>query len=487
MQDFQRILKKHGPMLSGRLGEELANKEGISLVAARQRLCRTSPPTIRKIALGFKNNQSFVYLQEHFNSSSYWNAMQRTLKKSSKAYYALLNSCVFHFGFAKKSQLAAYGFSPVKNLTRHLRYSSIIGDLQTNSLIGEFDDETFEINDKLCMQKNYRQFKAIEIAKTHIMKNFHDWVRNLNLASYKTGKYLAKLAEFGKFQWAFTSPSYLTGLKKWRSGDKTPLPGFIVADILIGQQVKEIDADFFLQKIDILQKQTNARPFIPFLICDNVEEATFKRLKSRGVAIGRVKELFGTSYAQALELLIKTVANATEIVKTNPDQFIELCDKIATLDDTFKNMKGDLFEFVVGYFYSRGSQGFEIGKVILEREKNEKREIDVFVKERDLLRVVECKAYNSPVGEEEVRKWLTRKIPVIRKWVLSQDEYKKMDLVFELWCTSDLEQDALELLKRHIRSRRRYKIKYLNQSAITKKFRSIRDKKSRDLLMRYFI
>ncbi|MCK4818654.1 hypothetical protein KA005_22980, partial [bacterium] len=124
MEWLQRILKKHGPMLSGRLGEKLADKKDIKLEAARQRLCRTRPP-IQKINLGYKNNQSFVYLQEHFNSDRYWNAMKLSLKNSSKAYYALLNSFFFHSGFAKKSQLAAYGFSPVKKLKRHLLYSSI--------------------------------------------------------------------------------------------------------------------------------------------------------------------------------------------------------------------------------------------------------------------------------------------------------------------------------------------------------------------------
>lgn len=422
MEGLQRILKKHGPMLSGKLGGKLADEESLRLEAARQRLRRTRPP-IRKITLGYKDNQSFVYLQEHFNSDRYWNAIKLSLKNSSKAYYALLNSCFFHSGFAKKSQLAAYGFSPVKKLTRHLLYSSIIKNLQKNRLISEFDDETLEINDKLFEQKNYNQFKAIEIAKTQVMQDFHDWVRNLNLGSYNTGKCLGEHAEFGKFQWGFTSPSYLNGLKKW--GGKKVLPGFIVADILIGRKIDGIDAEFFLKKIEILQQQEKTRPFIPFLICDNVEERTFKRLKSHGIAIGRVRELFGTSYAEALQLLIDTIANATKIVNKNPDQFVELCEKISKLGDKFKNMKGDLFEFVVGYFYSRDHFPLEIGKIIRESETRKPKEIDVFVKGSDMLTVVECKAHKSPLDETEVKKWLTENIPVIRKWILSQDDYKK--------------------------------------------------------------
>ncbi len=484
MKGIQRILKKHGPMLSGRLGEILADEEGIGLEAARQRLCRMRPP-VRKITLGYKNNQSFVYLQEHFNSDRYWNALKISLKNSSKAYYALLNSCFFHSGFAKKSQLAAYGFSPVKKLKGHILYSSIIKGLLENNLISEFDDEILEINDKLFMQKNYNQFKAIEIAKTYVIQNFHDRVRNLNFVSFNAGKCLGEHAEFGKFQWGFTSPSYLNGLKGWRGGK--PLPGFIVADILIGRKVDTIDPEFFFQKIDILQQQTNTRPFIPFLICDNVEERTFKRLKSHGIAIGRVSELFGTSYAKALQLLINTIANATSIVNTNPDQFVELCEKISTLDDKFKNMKGDLFEFVVGYFYSRDHIPLEIGKVIRESETRKTKEIDVFVKGSNVLRIVECKAYKSTMDATEVKEWLTVNIPVIRKWILSQDDYKKKDLVFELWSTSGFEKEALKLLNKHTKSLKRYDIKYFDGSAIAKKFKSTKDKKIYDLLMHYFI
>jgi len=485
MQRLKHILIKHGPMLSGKLVEKLADEDGIGLEAARQRLCRAGRP-ILKITLGYKNNQSFVCLEEHFNSDKYWNAMKVSLKKSSKAYYALLNSCLFHSGFAKKSQLAAYGFSPVKKLTRHLLYSSIIEELQKNNLISEFDDETLEINDKLFKQnKNYNRFKAIEIAKTHIMQNFHDWVRNLNLGSYNAGKCLSEQAELGKFQWGFTSPSYLNGLKGWK-GEKV-LPGFIVADILIGRKVDGIDTEFFLKKIEILQKQKKTRPFIPFLICENVEESTFKQLKSRGIAIGRVSELFGTSYAEALQFLIETIANATRIVNTNPGKFVELCEKISTLDDKFKNMKGNLFEFLVGYFYSRSHTPLEIGRIIHEPEMRKSKEIDVFVKGSNMSIVVECKAHESPLNETEVKKWLTENIPVIRRWILTQDDYKEKNLVFELWSTSGFASDALKLLKDHAKSVRKYDIKYFDGSAIANKFKSTKDKKIYDLLMHYFI
>lgn len=483
MQGLQRILKKDGPMLSGRLGEKLADEEDIGLEAARQRICRAGPP-IRRTTLGYKNNQSFVYLQEHLNSDRYWNAMKLSLKNSSKAYYALLNSCFFHSGFAKKAQLAAYGFSPVKKLKRHFLYSSIIDELQKNGLISVFDDETLEVNDKLFQQSSYNQFRAIEIAKTHVMQNFHDRMRNLNFVSFDTGKCLSEHAEFGKFQWGFTSPSYLNGLKE-RKGEKY-LPGFIVADILIGKKVAKIDIEFFLQKIAILQ-QTKVRPFIPFLICDNVEEKTFKRLKSQGIAIGRVRELFGTTYAEALQLLIRTITNATTIANTDPDQFVELCKKMSTVDGKFGSMKGDLFEFVVAYFYSLSHVPLEIGRIIREPELQKSKEIDVFVKGSNMSRVVECKAHDSPLNEPEVKKWLTENIPVIRKWILSQDDYKRKKLVFELWSTSGFASDALELLKKHAKSVKLYDIKYFNGSDIAKKFESSEYKKIYDLLMHYFV
>lgn len=484
MDSIQSILKKNGPMLSGKLGEKLSTMERINLETARQRIRRAKLP-IRKLKLGYINNQSFVYLEEHFNTYKYWNAMRLSLKVASKAYYALLNSCFFHSGFAMKSQLPAYGFSPVKKLTRHYPSSLIIDELVENNLINEFDNKTFEINDKLFSQKNYNRFKGIEIAKKHIMQDFSNWVRNINLGSYDTGKHLSSLAEFGKLQWGFTSPSYINGLKKW-SGGKL-LPGFIVADILVGGKINRIDAEFFLQKIEIARQQKKVRPFMPFLICDNIEEKAFNRLRSRGVVIGRVTELFGNSYAKALQLLIETVADATNIVNTDPDKFVALCEKISTLDDKFGNMKGDLFEFVVGYFYSREHAPLEIGKIIKIAGTGKSAEIDVFVNGSNVLKIVECKAYKSPLGELKVKKWLTGRIPVIRKWILSQDDYMKKDLVFELWSTSGFDNKALKLLKKHTKIVKKYEIKYLDKSDITAEFKRTKDPKFINLLTNYFI
>ena len=74
-----------------------------------------------------------------------------------------------------------------------------------------------------------------------------------------------------------------------------------------------------------------------------------------------------------------------------------------------------------------------------------------------------------------------------KKWISSQDDYKSKDLVFELWCTSGFESDAIRLLKKHTKSVRKYDIKYFDGSAIAKKFKRLKDNKSYDLLMRYFM
>ena len=150
-------------------------------------------------------------------------------------------------------------------------------------------------------------------------------------------------------------------------------------------------------------------------------------------------------------------------------------------------MKGDLFEFVVGYYYSKKHAPLEIGRIIHEPDTRKPKEIDVFVKGSNISRVVECKAYKSPLDEEYVITWLTKNIPAIRKWILSQDDYRNKNLVFEIWSTSGFASDALKLLKQRVESEKRYDIKYFDGLDIAKKFKRMKDKKSYDLLMRYFI
>jgi hypothetical protein len=472
-------------MISSDLANELVKSHSINHITARKRISRSIAP-INKINLGFENNQSFIFLSDQFGTEKYWKVLTKNLMLYSKAYYSFINSIIFHFGFINKSQISAYSFSPIKKLKRHLNASNIINNLQKHDIIQNVDEDIFQLNSNLFKQNNFHRFRAIEIAKNQVIIDFLHWARTMNLISYNTGECLNERAEFCKFQWGFTSPSYINGITEFKDGKIKP--GFIVADILIGRKLREIDIEFFISKIATIKQQKKASAFIPFLICDNIENSAFKKVKSKGIVIGFIEELFGSTYSKTLQLLIDTITDATKVVTSDPNQFLDLIKKLSALEGKFGNIKGDMFELVVGYFYSIENKPIVISKSIKERESEKSVEIDVFVNATRQLRIVECKGLKSPLGLEYVEYWLNDRVPVIRKWILSQDDYKSKEVIFEIWSTSGFEDNALHLLQSQSNSIKpsKYKVKFFDKPAIVKKFKETKNTKLQEVLKQYY-
>ena len=154
-------------------------------------------------------------------------------------------------------------------------------------------------------------------------------------------------------------------------------PGFIVADILIGNVVNENEIEFFINKIKALKFQQNLAKFIPFLIVESIDTKALNSLKAQGVVIGFVNELFGEKYKDLLNSLIGLVTNAGAILKKNPEAYLDLIRKLNKLvDGKTNNLRGDLFELAVGYYQGRVCNTIDIGKLI--NYQGLQREIDVF-------------------------------------------------------------------------------------------------------------
>lgn len=278
-------------------------------------------------------------------------------------------------------------------------------------------DGLYQINPVIDTLQNYTRFKALTIAKKAIMNDFYDWARKINLVSYNSGKLLEQVPEFHKFQWSFTAPSYINGLQKG------PKPGFVVADVILGKQLLEDDIEYFLAKINVISQSKKHSPFIPVLLVEGVEEKAFLRLKSAGVVLGFIDKLFGKKYLETLRSLVTIVENASAIITKNPDKYFEFVEALTKLEGKASNLKGDVFELAVGYYYSQLAPYIEINKLVTEHESGKRKEIDVYVKYQNEARFVECKGYNYLLPKDYVVKWLSDNIPTIRKWALSQDEF----------------------------------------------------------------
>lgn len=484
MKRIINILKSNGPMLSGDIATKLVEQYGISTVAARKVISRTNPP-IRKLKnINFDNNQKFLYLEEQFNQEEYLSSIIECMKKQSKAYYSFIQAMIYHNGFLTKNQLCTYTFSPINPLKGHRLAEQLLENLCAIQLINKYNDEIFQLN-PLLWELNYRKYHAVELAKKITITNFYDWAKSINITAYSSGKMFPDSPEFFKFQWGFTSPSYIGGIKKNRN---SPPLCFVIADILMGKDLDDDSVMFFINKIDILRQQKKIIPFIPILITDSViDKSTFKSLKSKGIVLGFVDKLFGNSYAESLKSLVHIVEHASAVIARNPDDYFKLLENLSVLNGNTNNLKGDLFELTVGYYYSQTAQYFEINKNIHDYDSGKNKEIDVFVRySHNEIRIVECKGHNYPLEEEHTKKWLTDNIPVIRNWLLSQDDYHNKQIVFELWSTGGYDNNSLKILQEHSNKVKKYIIKYFDKNDILKMFRESKNSNIQKIIKNHF-
>ena len=88
---------------------------------------------------------------------------------------------------------------------------------------------------RFVQKENHQHSKSLEIVENFLLNQLNDWARGIGLTSYNTATYYS---EFGKFSWAYVSPSYVSTLVKYNKGNI--VPGFVVADVLIGNTKNEV-------------------------------------------------------------------------------------------------------------------------------------------------------------------------------------------------------------------------------------------------------
>lgn len=469
-------LKKNGPTLSSVLIKELSS-DNLSQNTIRQRLSRLQSP-IKKLKGFFKDNQSLFYLEEQFNSEQFKISLIESLKTDGRAHYAVIRALEYHYGYINKQHLPQVSFSPIANLTSHKNFKNIIEDLKSFGVIYE-EEDYFSLNDTYRDKKNnFQLYKGVELAKQTLLSQFYDYSRSIGMVSYDSGKFNN---EFSKFQFGFVAPSYICGIIKYNN--KSINPAFVLVDVLVGNVVTLEDANVFLTKITIV-KNTSKSNFLPFLIVQNINQDAFKALKEKGIIVGFVNKLFGTEYEELLKSLISVIANAGAILKNNPKAYIELITKLNKLvDGKTNNLKGDIFELAVGYYYSNISQNIDIGRKI--NYLGEQKELDVYSNSQEKIVICECKAYKRKVKLDEVISWCSQKIPTIYNWIRSF-EYDK-EVIFEFWSTSGFDSDAEEFLKNIKSNVKKYKIDFLNEKQILERAQKSKAHKIIDIMREYFL
>ncbi len=167
---------------------------------------------------------------------------------------------------------------------------------------------------------------------------------------------------------------------------------------------------------------------------------------------------------------------AAKVSRSNPEAVESLFATLGKIEGAAINLRGALFHIVVGHIVHRQDGGFpDLSKTIREPGSGDRAEIDVLsVREGQVTRAVECKGYSprQVVELTEVERWVTKKVPIMMKWLRAQSFHNSPKLVFEVWTSSSFSEAAVEYLKARKDHTKRYRIRWRQGHAVLEEARA---------------
>jgi len=475
MTNPTEILISNGPMMSGDLAGILEKASNIGRNTASQKVTRDK--SILKVKGFFSSGQSFCYLEQHKNDPDFFKNLMKSMFENGRKYWFCLNAIKLNGGLINQKYLECYTNYPILPLKSHLPFKKVMQKFIENEIL-IFNDDYYLIAPRLNQSSaNFSQYQTIELIKEDILNNFKSLTKNIGLISYNTGE---NFAEFGKFKWAFKGVCPIQALKE---NNKF---GYLLADILFGHPIYEDDVTFFIEKIKTIQSFKKSSRVLPFLIVDDIDTNALKLLKKNGIVIGFIKELFGNKYAETLKELVTVLNNAGASLKKDPNKYLDLISELKKYNQGLaNNIKGTLFEFVVGHIHSLDTNSsIEIGREIIEDGRHE---IDVLATNNQKIVFAECKATKGHTTFEQVDKWASKKIPAFKRWADRQETWKNKTLEFEYWSVNGFDTQAEQKLSQMSRSSSKITISYFNGKDIREKALKLKNKKLKEAIDNFFL
>ena len=462
--------------MSSKLVSLVEKQEKVGNNTASQKVSRDI--SILKLKGFYSSGQSFCYLEKHITEPDFFDKLLKSMEESGKKYWYCLNAIKMTGGIISQKYLECYTNYPVLALRSHIPFKEILQKFVSNNIL-IFNGDYYLLSPRFNQSYvKYTQYLTLEMIKEDILNNFHSFTKNTGFISFNTGQIFA---EFGKLNWAFKGLCPVSGFK---TNGKF---GFLLADILFGHSIYEKDVQFFIEKLKTIQNFKNASRILPFLIVDDLDPKALDSLKKNGIIVCFIKELFGQKYADTLKDLVGVLNNAGASLKQDPNKYLNLIDELKKYNNGLaNNIKGTLFEFVIGHFHSVESQSsIDLGREIFDNSK--KHEIDVLAVYNDRVVFAECKATNLKIDKSKIEKWTSEKIPAFRNWANKQETWKNKKIEFEYWSTSGFETDAETILSRLSSTASIIKVSYYSGQDIRNKAVKMRNKKLKEAVDNFFL
>jgi hypothetical protein len=463
MTIVERILLRDGPCLSSDLARKL-ERSGMSPDAARQRITRAGPSVLRLKGLVFPRNARFLYHEKDAGKERFWTALARVVSEASPAYGPALAALRARDGVVPLEQFSIISGSPIRQ-RGHISSETVLERLEAVRLVQRRESQG--VGPVVALHANgylgtpdFGRLRARLLVEKMLLLAVRDWARRLGVASHDK---IAIRGEgepptYGTFKWDLCGPSYMVPLVR-REKDGASKPGFLVCDVVAGTWVDEHAVAAFIRKFRLSASLRNLPPVLPILLADGYTHEAFRLGRSHGLMLATPKNLFGRDIAIGLATLLETMSKAAAIAVAKPEVIGELFDKLGAIEGADRNLRGSLFELVVGHV-THATSGGSIDIGVLVSYDGFKAEIDVRRVIGGAVWLYECKGYQPDhlIGAEEVQAWLKNRVPGLYRATRAEQRFSSVEVHFEFWTSGGFTPEAIAVLEAASAATKRYKI-----------------------------
>ena len=453
--EIAALLAKVGPMTSGALASALASNLNISPAAARKRIERRTSP-VRAVKLALPRGAQFLYLEGQYGSPKFWDRLAEALMDGNGAYARAIRALTARGGIIPASHFAAaVGASngqrqiPGDEVVRRLVDAEL---LQIVEMPGLGSCVAFARGESY-VDDRFPGVRARLIAEKVLLQSIQEWAAKLGLGSFHSFKLRASETDstplVGQFVWDLSAPSFLGPLANWSDAAK-PKPGFLVVDVLLTDVVGVADIGPFLYKCSSLRQFRGVGRCLQFFVANRYSQEALNQIRRAGIVPATPESLFGSEVAKALLTLLQTLSQAADKA-VDPALFSELFERLGKAEGAVGTLRGALFEYIVADVVRQLEPPADITMNRIYREGGKDvAEVDVLVIVKNrYIRFIECKGLlpGNQLSDEEVEKWLNKRIPVVRAQILKDNVLSKLEHRFELWVTGDLSAAAKAMIE----------------------------------------
>jgi hypothetical protein len=488
MTTISQFLSEHGPSRSSLIVEALV-ADGAKPEAARQRVARSAKPIRRFPIQMLPKREAFLYLEKDRNSERFWQNFIRDLRATKSVFAASIDGMI-----ARRGMISANQFASISGATVIPQKGQIPVDTVAKRLIAaDFMKEIYDIEDGRCFELapslalgSPGGMRARDLTERVVLDGMREWSRKIGLASYNAIRIRGDddLKPIGPFAFDFAGPSYLLPLQ----GASTK-PGFVVADVFAEGILTVHEIQFFIRKARMLKSTLKNVGVLSIIVAEGFTGEAMTAGHAAGVMLATPKDLFGKRVGESLISLCEVLKNAAKYASSSPDRLTKLLDNLFDIEGRSLNLRGVLFELVVGYLARRSAMSIDMNIVAKDPRTGKTAEIDVqqITHQMSSVTAIECKG-KEPGGRltrSEVETWL-QKTSIIRAYYGVHNTLREAEHRFEIWTSGKIDPDALALLGEEKAKRVKAPIDWKDGDAVLALARLGKEKGIADALNQHF-